>query len=97
VKTALAAEDPNWGRIVAAAGKAGRWIDPDKLQISFGDVVITEGGCVSVHYNEADAKAHLQGSEIIISLNAGVGQGAATVWTCDLTEGYIRINANYRS
>ncbi len=97
VKTALAAGDPNWGRIVAAAGKAGRWIDTDKLVIRFGDLVITEGGCVSGTYSETDAKAYLQRPEIVISLDAGVGVGEATVWTCDFTEGYIRINANYRS
>jgi glutamate N-acetyltransferase / amino-acid N-acetyltransferase len=97
VKTAIAAEDPNWGRIVAAVGKAGRWVDTDKLCVSFGDVVITEGGAVSAAYKEADAKREMQRPELTISVDAGVGDGEATVWTCDFTEGYIRINANYRS
>jgi glutamate N-acetyltransferase / amino-acid N-acetyltransferase len=67
------------------------------LRISFGDVVITEGGAVSAAYKEADAKREMQRPELTISVDAGVGNGEATVWTCDFTEGYIRINANYRS
>jgi glutamate N-acetyltransferase/amino-acid N-acetyltransferase len=97
VKTAIAAEDPNWGRIVAAVGKAGRWVDTEKLSVRFGDVVITEGGAVSPAYKEADAKQEMQKPELTITVDVGVGGGEATVWTCDFTEGYIRINANYRS
>jgi glutamate N-acetyltransferase / amino-acid N-acetyltransferase len=72
-------------------------MDSDKLRISFGDVLITEGGMVREGYKEADAKQEMQRPELTIRIDVGVGEGEATVWTCDFTEGYIRINANYRS
>jgi glutamate N-acetyltransferase / amino-acid N-acetyltransferase len=97
VKTAIAAEDPNWGRVVAAVGKAGKWIDTEKLRLWFGDVQITEGGMVCRDYSEVKAKAVMQQAEFTIAVDVGVGIGEATVWTCDLTEEYIKINANYRS
>ncbi len=97
VKTALAAQDPNWGRIVMAVGNSGCWIDQDKLRISIGDVAITDGGAVRTDYVEADAAKIMQQPYVTITVDVGVGEGRATIWTSDLTEGYIRINADYRS
>jgi len=97
VKTAIAGEDPNWGRVVMAVGKSGAKADRDRLSISFGDVLVAENGCVSPGYSEADAAKHMKGDELLISVDLGVGTGKATVWTCDLTHGYIEINADYRS
>lgn len=97
VKTAIAGSDPNWGRIVAAIGKSGQWADRDRLKITIGDVLVTEEGAVSPYYVEAKAAEHMKGKEIVIGIDVGVGVGKATVWTCDYTEGYIRINTSYRS
>ena len=97
VKTAIAGEDPNWGRIVMAIGKSGAAADRDRLSIRFGDVLVAENGWVSPTYREADAAAHMKGQELLIAVDLGLGQGRATVWTCDLTHGYIDINADYRS
>lgn len=97
VKTAVAGEDPNWGRVVMAVGKSGAAADRDALSISFGDVLVAKDGWVSPDYVEADAAAHMQGEKIIIKVDIGMGEGQATVWTCDLTHGYISINADYRS
>jgi glutamate N-acetyltransferase/amino-acid N-acetyltransferase len=97
VKTAIAGEDPNWGRVVMAVGKSGAKADRDRLSISFGDVLVAENGRVSPDYSEADAAKHMKGDELLISVDLGIGTGKATVWTCDLTHGYIEINADYRS
>ncbi len=97
VKTAIAGEDPNWGRVVMAIGKSGAYADRDKLSIRFGDVLVAEKGWVSPDYREADAARHMKGDELLIDVDLGVGTGEATVWTCDLTHGYIEINADYRS
>ena len=97
VKTAIAGEDPNWGRIVMAVGKSGAAADRDKLSIRFGDVLVAENGWVASSYREDLGAAHMAQPEITISVDLGIGQGAATVWTCDLTHGYISINADYRS
>jgi glutamate N-acetyltransferase/amino-acid N-acetyltransferase len=97
VKTAIAGEDPNWGRIVMAIGKSGALADRDLISIKFGDVVVAENGWVSPTYVEADAAALMKHDEIEIGVDLGMGMGAATVWTCDLTHGYIEINADYRS
>jgi glutamate N-acetyltransferase/amino-acid N-acetyltransferase len=97
VKTALAAEDANWGRIVAAVGKAGQRADRDALVIRIGDELVTEHGKVAEGYSEARATEHLRQGEVRLSVDVGVGSGQATVWTCDLTHGYIDINAGYRS
>ncbi len=97
VKTAIAGEDPNWGRVVMAVGKSGAKADRDRLSISFGDVLVAENGRVSPEYSEADAAKHMKGDELLISVDLGIGTGSATVWTCDLTHGYIEINADYRS
>jgi len=97
VKTALAAEDANWGRIVMAIGKAGQAADRDAIAIWIGPEQVTAGGVVLDSYSEARATEHLREPEIAIRADVGVGQGEATVWTCDLTHGYIDINAGYRS
>ena len=97
VKTALAASDANWGRIVMAVGKSGQLADRDRLAIWIGDEQCAEAGAVRPGYDEARATRHLQGTEISIRVDVGVGAGSATVWTCDLTHAYIDINAGYRS
>jgi glutamate N-acetyltransferase/amino-acid N-acetyltransferase len=97
VKTAIAGEDPNWGRIVMAVGKSGADADRDSLGIWFGDVLVAENGMVAEGYSEAEAAAHMKGEEVTITVNLGLGDGRATVYTCDLTAQYIAINADYRS
>ncbi len=97
VKTAIAGEDANWGRIVMAVGKAGEPAERDRLAIRFGATQVAEAGLAVAGYDEAPVAAHLKGSEIEIGVDLGLGEGSATVWTCDLTHGYISINADYRS
>ena len=97
VKTAIAGEDPNWGRIVAAVGKAGEKADRDSLAIWLGDILVAKDGEVASGYREAQGAAYMKGQEIAITVDVGVGKAAATVWTCDLTKDYIAINADYRS
>ena len=97
VKTAIAGEDPNWGRIVMAIGKSGAPADRDLISISFGDVNVASHGWVNPNYVEAEAAAIMKKQEIKIAVDLGMGTGTATVWTCDLTHGYIEINADYRS
>jgi glutamate N-acetyltransferase/amino-acid N-acetyltransferase len=97
VKTAIAGEDANWGRVVMAVGKAGEPADRDKLSIGFGGTWAAKQGLPLADYDEAPVAAHLKGREIDIEVDLGLGEGRATVWTCDLTHGYIAINADYRS
>ena len=97
VKTAIAGADANWGRVVMAVGKAGEPADRDRLSIGFGGTWCAREGQPLADYDEAPVAAHLQGREISIEIDLGLGQGRATVWTCDLTHGYIAINADYRS
>ncbi len=97
VKTAIAGEDPNWGRIVAAVGKAGERAERDSLAIWLGDILVAKDGEVAPGYREAQGAAYMKGEEIAITVDVGVGNEAATVWTCDLTKDYIAINADYRS
>ncbi|HUF86501.1 MAG TPA: bifunctional glutamate N-acetyltransferase/amino-acid acetyltransferase ArgJ [Thermohalobaculum sp.] len=97
VKTAVAGEDPNWGRIVMAIGKAGEAADRDRLAIRFGDIAVAEAGWVAPSYSEAAGAAYMKRRELEIAVDVGVGTGRATVWTCDLTHRYIEINADYRS
>jgi glutamate N-acetyltransferase/amino-acid N-acetyltransferase len=97
VKTALAAGDANWGRIVMAVGRAGEKADRDLLSIAVGGIAIVAGGEPVPDYDEAPVAAHMKGREIEIAVDLGIGSGRATVWTCDLTHGYIDINGSYRS
>ncbi|MCL4133832.1 UNVERIFIED_CONTAM: hypothetical protein GTU68_016037 [Idotea baltica] len=97
VKTAIAGEDPNWGRVVMAVGKSGAAADRDHLSIRFGDVEVAKDGWRSESYSEEDAANHMKGENIVIGVDLGIGSGSSTVWTCDLTHGYITINADYRS
>ena len=97
VKTAIAGEDPNWGRIVMAIGKSGAAADRDLLSIHFGDVLVAEKGWVAESYSEEAGAAYMKAQNLVIRVDLGLGDGAAKVWTCDLTHGYITINADYRS
>jgi glutamate N-acetyltransferase / amino-acid N-acetyltransferase len=97
VKTAIAGEDANWGRVVMAVGKAGEPADRDRLSIGFGGVWCAREGLPLADYDEAPVAQHLKGRDITIEVDLGLGEGRATVWTCDLTHGYITINADYRS
>jgi glutamate N-acetyltransferase/amino-acid N-acetyltransferase len=97
VKTAIAGEDANWGRIVMAVGKAGEPADRDSLSVGVGGVWMAREGTVVPGYDETPVVAHMRGREIEIQVDLGMGEGAATVWTCDLTHGYIDINGSYRS
>jgi glutamate N-acetyltransferase/amino-acid N-acetyltransferase len=97
VKTAIAGEDPNWGRIVMAVGKSGAEADRDRLSISFGEIEVAKDGQIAPDYSEEKAAAHMKGENVTISVDLGLGTGKATVYTCDLTKEYIAINADYRS
>ena len=97
VKTAIAGEDANWGRVVMAVGKAGEAADRDRLSIRFGETEVARHGVAVPGYDEAPVAAHLKGREIEIGVDLSLGDGRATVGTCDLTQGYISINAHYRS
>jgi len=97
VKTAVAGQDPNWGRIVAAIGKAGAAAERDKLTIKFGDIVVAKNGWRNPDYKEDDGAAYMLQPELVISVDMGLGKSKRSVWTCDLTNRYIEINADYRS
>jgi glutamate N-acetyltransferase/amino-acid N-acetyltransferase len=97
VKTAIAGEDANWGRIVMAVGKAGEPAERDRLSVGVGGVWMARDGAVVPGYDEAPVVAHMRGREIRVDVDLGLGAGRATVWTCDLTHGYIDINGSYRS
>jgi len=97
VKTAIAGEDPNWGRIVAAVGKAGEAANRDRMAIWLGDILVATEGEVAAAYREAQGAAYMKNAEISIRADVGIGRGTATVFTCDLTKDYIAINADYRS
>lgn len=97
VKTAVAGEDPNWGRIVMAIGKSGAAADRDLLTIRFGDITVAENGWVADSYTEEDGSEYMKQQELEIGVDLGLGKGASKVWTCDLTHQYITINADYRS
>jgi glutamate N-acetyltransferase/amino-acid N-acetyltransferase len=97
VKTAIAGEDANWGRVVMAVGKAGEPADRDRLKIAFGPHVVAEHGERAANYDEAQTSAYMKGQELEIRVGIGLGTGRATVYTCDLTHGYISINGDYRS
>jgi glutamate N-acetyltransferase/amino-acid N-acetyltransferase len=97
LKTAIAGEDPNWGRVVMAVGKSGEAADRDKLAIWFGPHCVARDGERAAEYDEKTVAGYMKNSEIVIRVDAGVGKAAATVWTCDLTHDYVSINADYRS
>ncbi|MEM7073936.1 MAG: bifunctional glutamate N-acetyltransferase/amino-acid acetyltransferase ArgJ [Pseudomonadota bacterium] len=97
VKTAIAGEDPNWGRVVMAVGKSGAPADRDTLSIWFGGIRVAHLGWVDPDYSETDALKYMQNQELKLHVDLGIGGGTAVVWTCDLTHGYIDINADYRS
>ena len=97
VKTAIAGEDANWGRIVMAVGKAGEPADRDKISVGVGGTWMAKDGGVVPGYDETPVVAHMKGSEVEIAVDIGLGRGKGTVWTCDLTHGYIDINGSYRS
>ena len=97
VKTAIAGADANWGRVVMAVGKAGEAIEPERLAVAFGGHWVARDGGAVPDLDEAPVAAHLQGCDIRIDVVVGAGPGEAVVWTCDLTHGYIDINADYRS
>ncbi|MES2433233.1 MAG: bifunctional glutamate N-acetyltransferase/amino-acid acetyltransferase ArgJ [Pseudomonadota bacterium] len=97
VKTAIAGQDPNWGRIVAAIGKAGAEADRDKLSIKFGDILVAENGWRNPDYREEDGATYMLQSDLVIAVDMGLGKSKRSVWTCDLTNRYIEINADYRS
>ena len=97
IKTAIAGEDPNWGRVVMAIGKSGAAADRDLLSIRFGDILVAEKGWVSPDYSEEQGATYMKQQDLKIGVDLGLGGGTATVWTCDLTHQYIAINADYRS
>ena len=97
IKTAIAGEDPNWGRVVMAIGKSGAAADRDSLSISFGDILVAKEGWVADDYREEDGANYMKNDHIVLNVDVGIGDGKSTVWTCDLTHGYIEINADYRS
>ncbi|HEV3045262.1 MAG TPA: bifunctional ornithine acetyltransferase/N-acetylglutamate synthase, partial [Roseiarcus sp.] len=97
VKTAIAGEDANWGRIVMAVGKAGEPAERDKLDISFGKIRVARGGARDPDYSEEAVSTYMKGEKILITANIGIGRSSAKVWTCDLTKEYVAINGDYRS
>jgi glutamate N-acetyltransferase/amino-acid N-acetyltransferase len=97
IKTAIAGEDPNWGRVVMAIGKSGAAADRDLLSIWFGDILVADKGWRNPAYLEQQGADYMRGEYLTIRADLGLGSGQATVWTCDLTHGYIAINADYRS
>jgi glutamate N-acetyltransferase/amino-acid N-acetyltransferase len=97
VKTAIAGGDANWGRLAMAIGKAGEPIETERVAIRVGGHAIAEGGHRLEGYDEAPVVAHIKGQEVLLEVTVGAGPGSAIVWTCDLTHGYISINADYRS
>ena len=97
LKTAIAGEDPNWGRVVMAVGKSGEAADRDRLSIWFGDHIVARNGERAEEYVEKTVAGYMKNRDIVIRVDVGVGGGAATVWTCDLTHDYVEINSDYRS
>jgi glutamate N-acetyltransferase / amino-acid N-acetyltransferase len=97
VKTAIAGEDANWGRIVMAVGKAGEPADRDRLAISFGDIRVAAKGERDPTYSEERVSAYMKNEAIVITADVGLGKASDRVWTCDLTKEYVAINGDYRS
>lgn len=97
VKTAVAGEDANWGRVVMAVGKAGEEADRDKISIWFGDIRVAHRGERDPDYSEEDASKVMKNQDILLKVDLGLGDGTARMWTCDLTKQYVAINGDYRS
>ena len=97
VKTAVAGEDPNWGRVIMGIGKSGEKVDINKLIIKFGDFVVAENGKISDQYNEDKLKEYMKWDSIVIEVNLNIGNETFECYTCDFTHDYIDINANYRN
>ena len=97
VKTAVGASDPNWGRIMMAIGKAKEKINPKKISLKIGSNTIIKNGEISRSYSESRTKKYMKGEDILLDINIGLGNSFSQIWTCDLTEDYIKINADYRS
>ncbi len=97
MKTAIAGEDANWGRVVMAVGKAGERADRDKLSVWFGETRVATKGERDPAYSEAEASAYMKNDHIVITADLAIGKGSDTVWTCDLTKEYVAINGDYRS
>jgi glutamate N-acetyltransferase/amino-acid N-acetyltransferase len=97
VKTAIAGEDANWGRVVMAVGKAGEKAERDRLEIFFGAIRVAREGLRDPDYDEAAASAYMKSQDIVVTAKLNIGAGRATVWTCDLTKEYVAINGDYRS
>jgi glutamate N-acetyltransferase/amino-acid N-acetyltransferase len=97
VKTAVAGQDPNWGRIIAAVGKSGASADRDKLTIRFGDILVARNGWRNPDYKEEDGANYMKGTDLVFAVDLGMGRAKRSVWTCDLTARYVEINADYRS
>ncbi len=97
VKTAMAGEDPNWGRIIMAIGKSGEKVSPEKIEIKFGDLKVAEKGRVSEEYDEEKLKEYMKWDSLLIEVNLKLGQGSYECYTCDLTNDYVKINADYRN
>ena len=97
VKTAMAGEDPNWGRVIMAIGKSGEKVSPEKIEIKFGELKVAEKGKISEEYNEAKLKEYMKWDSLVIEANLKLGQGFYECYTCDLTNDYVSINADYRN
>ena len=97
VKTAIAGEDPNWGRVIMAIGKSGEKVSPEKIEIKFGDLKVAEKGKISEEYNEEKLKEYMQWDSLTVEVNLRLGQGSFECYTCDLTDDYVKINADYRN
>ena len=97
VKTAIAAADPNWGRIIMAVGKTNEYINKDKISLKIGGYLIFKDGEISKNYKEQEVKEYMLGNNIVIDVEMGSGKDGFTVYTCDLTQEYVSINADYRS
>ena len=97
IKTAVAGEDPNWGRIIMAIGKSEEKISPEKIEIKFGDLKVAEKGKISEEYDEAKLKEYMQWNSLEINVNLKLGQGSFECYTCDFTNEYVKINADYRN
>jgi glutamate N-acetyltransferase/amino-acid N-acetyltransferase len=97
VKTAIAGEDANWGRVVMAVGKSGEPADRDLLSVWFGDIRVAHEGERDPAYSEDATSAYMKREDVVIRADIGLGRGKATVWTCDLTKEYVEINGDYRS